>query len=103
MSLPASSSSSVTPMVESSVRRSLRVNHATDGFHEVRLEKNPSKRRKTCGVVLIDESTGEVGPVPIVILQGWGIDCGVAPTELSDDALMQAPGSKPVIHDESVA
>ena len=68
MSLPASSSSSVTPMVESSARRSLRVNRATDGFHEVSLEKNTSKKRKTCGVVLIDESTGEVGLAPIAIL-----------------------------------
>ena len=90
-------------MVESSVRRSLRVNRGTDGFHEVRLEKNPSKKRKTCGVVLIDESTGEVGPVPIATLQGWGIDGGVAPAELSEDALMQAPGPEPVIHDEFVA
>jgi len=90
-------------MVENFVRLSLRVNHATDGFHEVRLEKNPSKKRKTYGVVLIDESTREVGLVPIAILQGWGIDCGVAHAKLSNDALMQAPGSKPVIHDESVA
>jgi hypothetical protein len=101
MALPASSSSSVTPLVESSVRRSLRVNRATDGFHQVRLEKNPSKKRKTCGIVLIDESTGEAGPIPIAILQGWGIDCGVAPAELSEDALMQAPTFEPVIHDES--
>jgi hypothetical protein len=67
----------------------------------VRLEKNPSKKRKTCGIVLIDESTGEAGPIPIAILQGWGIDCGVAPAELSEDALMQAPTFEPVIHDES--
>jgi hypothetical protein len=87
--------------VESSVRRSLRVNHATNGFHEVRLAKNQLKKQKICGVVLIDESNREAGPLPIAILQGWGIDCGVAPAELSEDTLMQAPTSKLVVHDES--
>jgi hypothetical protein len=70
MSLLASSSSSVSSLVESSVRRSQRVNHATNGFHEVRLAKNPSKKQKICGVVLIDESNREAGPLPIAILQG---------------------------------
>jgi hypothetical protein len=40
---------------------------------------------------MIDEATGEMGPVPIPILQGWGIDCGVDPSGLTVDALLQAP------------
>lgn len=33
----------------------------------------------------------QAGPVSIAMLQGWGINCGVDPMDLADDALMQAP------------
>lgn len=39
----------------------------------------------------INKETGEAGPVSIAVLQAWGIDCGVPPSELSEDALLQAP------------
>jgi hypothetical protein len=43
---------------------------------------------------MIDETTGETGPVPISILQGWGIDCGVDPSDLTEEALLQAPAEQ---------
>ena len=99
MSLPDVSSNPATPLVDSTVRRSTRLSDK-DGFHEVRLAGNPCKKRKTCPVLLV-EPTGQTGPIPIDILQGWGINCGVAPGELSQEALMQAPSSNPVANDES--
>jgi len=30
-----------------------------------------------------------VNPIPLDSLQEWGVNCGVAPAELSEDALMQ--------------
>lgn len=85
-----SESSASTPLVQSSVRRSSRRTAKLDGFCPVRLSANPSKKRKIA-VVQIDEATGEVGPVDISVLQGWGVNCGVAPSELTEDALLQAP------------
>lgn len=99
MSLPDAPSYSAIPLVDSSVRRSTRLS-AKDGFHEVRLAGNPSKKRKTRPVLLV-EPPGQTRPIPIEILQGWGIDCGVAPGELSQEALMQAPSSNPVANDEA--
>lgn len=93
LSLPAGPSNLATPMVDSMVRRSTRKNSKKDGFQEVRLNGNPCKKRKTCLVLLIDDETGKAGPVPLHILQGWGIGCGIAPGELSVDALMQAPSN----------
>lgn len=87
LALPSvvSSDSPATPLTMQSVRRSTRLN-SKEGFCAVRLE---TKKRKVCPVK-IDESTGQAGPIPLSILQGWGIECGIAPGELSDDALMQA-------------
>jgi hypothetical protein len=101
LSLPAPSNSS-TPLVESSVRRSTRLNSVKEGFHfrTVRLDGEPSKKRKKPAVVLIDEATGQAGPIPLEILQSWGIDCGIAPAELSEDALLQAPASSSTVINE---
>lgn len=70
---------SLTPLVETSVRRSTRIRTGRDGFHSVRIEEVSSKKRKRPGVVLIDEATGKAGPVPIEILRGWIVKCGIAP------------------------
>lgn len=40
------------------------------------------------------------GPIPIDILQGWGIKCGIAPEELSQEALMQVPSANLVINED---
>jgi len=58
-----------------------------DGFCAVCLDREATKKRKI-SVVNIDGRTGEAGPVPLVVLQGWGIDCGIAPSELSNEALL---------------
>ena len=63
---------------------------SASGPSTVRLDAEPSKKRKTC-VVMIDEATGQAGPCPISVLQGWGIDCVVDPSDLTEEALMQAP------------
>jgi len=52
MSLPISIGSMDTPLVDSTVRRSTRPSSARDGFHEVRVDKEPSKKRKG-NVILI--------------------------------------------------
>ena len=52
--------------------------------------------------MMIDEATGQAGPVPISVLQEWGINCGVAPSELTKDALMQAPNDQ-VANDDATA
>jgi hypothetical protein len=91
-------SNAAIPLVQSSVRRSARNNKA-DGFCAVMLDKEPSKKRKI-SVITIDDSTGEAGPVSISLLQSWGIDCGVAPEELSNEALMQTPSAETAIPDD---
>lgn len=104
LSFPALSKNAA-PVVASSVRRSSRVSKGKDGFHTptVRLEEEPSKKRNKIGAVLIDEATGSIGPVPMEVLQDWGIKCGIAPEELSQEALMQAPPTNLVPNDDQVA
>jgi hypothetical protein len=89
VSLPLRIADPASPLVETSVRRCTRLKR-TDGFCEVRLSKEPNKKQKIC-VIEIDEKTGKTGPVSLPVLQSWGLNCGVAPGELSEDALMQAP------------
>jgi hypothetical protein len=93
LSLPPQSSSS--PLVESSVRRSVKNRKGKKGFHTptVRLAEEPSKKRNKIGAVLIDDATGLPGLIPVEFLQDWGIKCGIAPAELSQEALMQAPST----------
>ena len=95
-----SASSMSTPLTQSSVRRSRRRSNK-EGYCTVRLANVPSKKRKA-SVVMIDEATGQTGLVPISVLQGWGINCGVAPSELTKDALMQAPNDQ-VANDDATA
>lgn len=40
---------------------------------------------------MIDEATIQIGPISISVLQGWGVKCGVASGELTEEALLQAP------------
>jgi hypothetical protein len=79
--------------VQSSLRHNYCLTSNLDGFHPtVKLDANPTKKRKIA-VIQIDEATGQEGPVQLSVLQGWGINCGVAPSELTDDALMQVPSA----------
>jgi hypothetical protein len=94
MTLPdvVSASDARTPLVQKSVQRSTRLSVGKEGYCPVTvmLEKEPSKRTKNW-VIQIDEATGKVGPVSIVVLQDWGVKCGADPWDLTEDALMQAP------------
>jgi hypothetical protein len=98
ISLPAGVSHPAIPVGERSVRRCSRINK-TAGFCPVRLEKEPTKKRKI-GVVQINESTGKTGPISLALLQSWGIDCGVAPGELTLDKLLQTPSAAPPLVDD---
>jgi hypothetical protein len=51
--------------------------------------------------VQIDENTGKIGPISLTLLQSWGIDCGVAPGELSLDKLLQTPSATTPIVDDA--
>ncbi|RLN03558.1 hypothetical protein C2845_PM13G06880 [Panicum miliaceum] len=89
------------PLEESSVKRSSRLNENKDGFQHYQLEDNPRKKqrvwaevpiRKKDGPKLLDnppKPTDGVVPaqIPVEILQEWGIDCSVAPGELTVEAL----------------
>jgi hypothetical protein len=88
VSLPMTVADPSSHLVEGSVRRSTRINKP-DGYRIVRLD---TKKRKPCPI-MIDENTGETALVSLETLRGWGIKCGVAPGELSDEALMQAPSN----------
>jgi hypothetical protein len=85
-----SNSDARTPLTEKNVRRSSRFAAGNEGYRNVRIEKEPSKRCNNW-VVEIDEATGEAKPISTRILQEWGLKCGVDPEDLTDDALMQAP------------
>ena len=89
VSLPDTITNPVSPLAESSVRRNSRLNNP-GGFCAIRLEHEPTKKRKI-SIVQIDAEIGKAGPVPLSVLRGWGIDCGVNPGELSNDRLMQEP------------
>lgn len=85
------SSSTPTALVQSRLRCSFRISSNLDGFCPiVKLDGNPTKKCKII-VIQIDEATEQEGPVQLAVLQGWGINCGVPPSELTEDALLQAP------------
>lgn len=90
MSLPTFISDPATPLVDRQARRSSRLSARKQGFFQ--LDQEPSKRHQVTAVK-IDEATKTKAPIPITTLQEWGIDCGVAPSELTADALMAAPTS----------
>jgi hypothetical protein len=90
-------SDSRTPLTQRFVRRSTRLSTNKEGFCPVSIAKEPSKRAKDW-VVEIDEKTGEVKPISISTLQAWGIHCGVDPSDLTLDVLLQAP--PPYVPDE---
>jgi hypothetical protein len=72
-------------LLEGSVRRSSRLNKL-EGLCPVMIDKEPTKKRKI-SVININEKTRQADPV----LQDWGINCGIAPGELSNEGLMQEP------------
>lgn len=93
MRLPTKASilNPATRVVEKTARRSIRLQAKKDGFC-YRLERNPTKRHNVTALQ-INSADGEAGPVPVATLQAWGIDCGVDPGDLTEEALMQVPGN----------
>ncbi|CAO2144855.1 unnamed protein product [Urochloa humidicola] len=105
------------PLVTSTVRRSPRLNKNADGYKHCQLGDATRKRKKGQGNVLskkgkqtvVDNTIGSTddlarpqalkdipvtqaeleGPIPMEMLRGWGIDCGVSPSEITDDLLLQ--------------
>jgi hypothetical protein len=94
--LPNTVANPTTQLVDSCVRRSARLNKP-DSFCAVRLEREPTKKRKI-SIIQIDDSSGKAGPVPLEVLQGWGINYGVDPSDLSIEALMQEPPHNPIVN-----
>jgi hypothetical protein len=87
--------SSKTPLVDTMVRRSPRINPTTvDGYQMVKIREPVSKRRKKV-VLQIDldnpptDASEMVNPIPLETIREWGAACGVSLEELSDDVLMQ--------------
>ncbi|WVZ84932.1 LOW QUALITY PROTEIN: hypothetical protein U9M48_031899, partial [Paspalum notatum var. saurae] len=73
--------------------------HNTDYGHCM-LEDTPGKRRKIVPAkkkLSLDNSPSVADypedPVPMHTLKDWGISCGIAPEELTDDALGSTPGN----------
>jgi hypothetical protein len=85
-------------VVDGSVRRCTRLNKS-NGFCLVQLEREPARKRKI-SIVRIDEETGHHDSVPLAVLQGWGIDCGVPPSELTIDGLLQELAANQVFINE---
>jgi hypothetical protein len=65
-----------THRVQGGLRRSSRLGLTKEGYFPFRVDGEASKKRSRSG------------PASLPVLQGWGIGCGVAPSELTDDALM---------------
>jgi hypothetical protein len=87
------------PIAATSVRRSARLNKH-DGFCAVRLDQEPAKKCKI-NIIQIDEHTGKTEPVSLELLTSWGIDCGLDPSELTIDMLLQMPSPLvPMVDDE---
>ncbi|CAL4993466.1 unnamed protein product [Urochloa decumbens] len=88
---------------ESFVRRSTRLSQNKDGYKHIQLEDHPRKKRKVWTEVpltgkeamkLLDKAlvAGDDIPsqIPNDMLRAWGIECNVAPEELTDEALSQS-------------
>jgi hypothetical protein len=98
-----SKTNSTIPLEESSVRRSSRLSQNKAGFKHFQLEDHPRKKQRVWaevpvkmgdGAKLLDnppKPTDEAFPaqIPVDILKGWGLDCNVAPEELTEEALSQ--------------
>ena len=91
------------PLSSVNIRRSPRLNNSQDGFQHTQLEGTPRKRRRQqvtpagAGDILpklsLDDPpkpTDELmpAPVPLDILQSWGLQCGVPPSEVAPEALL---------------
>ena len=91
-----------TPIVNSSLRRSARLNRAPADVQHIRLPYAPKKHRQPVEPEVVDgqvkrklslndpPNPAEEVPDPILIqvMRKWGSDCSVPPEELTDTALL---------------
>ncbi|CAN6300043.1 unnamed protein product [Urochloa humidicola] len=108
-----------TPLVDDKLRRSPRLNKDLDGYQHCQLVDAPRKKRrgpvnKTSTKLNQTQNSAnslpvpleipavkqnEVqSPIPIDVLKGWGVECGVPPSEITDDLLLQK--HSPAVPDE---
>ncbi|CAL4986513.1 unnamed protein product [Urochloa decumbens] len=95
---------SATPLCTTSVRRSTRISRIRDGFkniQHVELEEHPRKKSRVWKEVQLSPKEAALllnnppnpaddefpGEIPAATLKRWGVECNVAPEELTDDAL----------------
>jgi hypothetical protein len=101
-SLPTRASNPTIPTTATSVRRSAHLNKK-DGLCAICLDREPAKKRKI-SIIQIDEKTGKTEPVSLDLLTSWGIDCGLTPSELTTDRLLQMSAhTTPSIDDEETS
>ncbi|CAN6328775.1 unnamed protein product [Urochloa humidicola] len=120
ISLPSivSQNSEAVPLVSSTVRRSPRLNKSADGYKHCQLVNTPRKKRKNIRgkdvassgqteaekVQVLDTlpvTQAEVdGPIPMEVLQDWGIHCGVPPSEVTENLLLQKEKAPTSVLDE---
>ena len=100
VSLPTETSakSVAVPIVSSQVRCSSRANKYSGGFKNCQLPTSQRRKRKSVAdaissVAVPEGGVGDIvpGPIPVEVLQGWGIECGVHPSEVSDTSLLKKP------------
>ncbi|CAN6361595.1 unnamed protein product [Urochloa humidicola] len=94
------------PLTTEGLRRSPRLNKIADGYKHCQLEDSPRKKRKRAaskpaGVEGSEQQGTSVtqtlqvpdepmrGPIPTDVLKKWGIECGVPPTEITEELLLQ--------------
>jgi hypothetical protein len=86
---------SKTPLVDTLVHRSSRLNpEAVGGVQVVKIKEPTPKRRKKIVTVIDLENPPKTmaeadGQIPLDVLHEWATSCGVSPSELSEDALME--------------
>ena len=100
VSLPTvtSAKSVAMPVVSSQVRRNSRANKYSRDFKNCQLPTSQRRKRKSVSdaissVAVPEGGVGDIvpGPIPVEVLQGWGIECGVHPSEVSETYLLKKP------------
>ncbi|CAL5065434.1 unnamed protein product [Urochloa decumbens] len=103
----------IVPLTNEGMRRSPRLN-TTDGYKHCQLEDMPRKRRRGAAnkgvsgtvqqkpIELPVKHDKAKSPIPLDVLKGWGVDCGVPPSEVTDDLLLQGSSST-VLDDDTPA
>jgi len=101
VSLPIalSAADNPTPLVMNIVRRSPRLNRY-DGYQHCQYTTRKRSKKSVANAssdqprpieAMPDLSGQELGPIPMQVLQSWGVDCGLPSEMTSKEALLQDP------------